>query len=152
MIVIGTLKKVYAGLIFNIGIMSGLLLIYVGMKYFNQEWYFIDPMVGLVVAGYVLYTSGQLLMGGYGMLMDRSLSDEEIKQVEAILATYESKYVRRDDLRTRRSGTLKHIQFNVYFQPNKSSFREIYGVCVFLKEHIQQEVGHSMVTITPLPA
>ncbi|MBP7848348.1 hypothetical protein KA013_03995 [Patescibacteria group bacterium] len=50
MIVIGTLKKVYAGLLFNIGIMSGLVLIYIGMKYFNQQWYFIDPMVGLVVA------------------------------------------------------------------------------------------------------
>lgn len=85
------------------------------------------------------------------MLMDKSLSDEEIAQVEKIINSYKDKYARWDDLRTRRSGTMKHIQFNVYFEPKKTTFREIYGVCVFLKEHIQQEVGHSMVTITPLP-
>lgn len=140
MIVIGTLKKVYAGLLFNIGIMSGLALIYIGMHYYDQQWYFIDPMVGLVVAGYILYTSGQLLMSGYEMLMDKSLTPEEVTQIEKIINSYKKKYSRRDDLRTRRSGTMKHIQFSIYFDPQKTSFREIYAVCIFLKEHIQQDI------------
>ncbi len=152
MIVLGTLKKVYAWLIFNIGIMSGLILIYIGMHYFNKKRYFIDPIVGLVVAVYVLRTARQLLFGGFGMLMDRSLTDEETTKIEGIINAYKDKYTRRDNLRTRRSGTIKHIQFDLYFQQQKTSFREIYGVCIFLKEHIQQELGDCIVIVTPLPA
>lgn len=151
MIVIGTLKKIYAWLLFNIGIMSGLILIYIGLHYFDAERYFIDPSIGLIVACYVLFTAGQLLRDGYGMLMDKSLPDEEVDEIKHIIHAYRDQYVRRDGLATRVSWTAKYIECNVYFDARQKSFSEIYTTCLVIKEELESTIAKSVVKITPLP-
>lgn len=151
MIVIGTLKKLYAGLLFNAGIMSGLLLIYIWLTYFDAEWYFIDALVGLVVAGYICINAGKLLYDGYGMLMDRSIAPEQTKHIKQLIDSYAEDMYHWDGLRTRSSGTTKFIDFTVYFDAKKYSFTEIYKICLFLKQHLEDEIENSVVTIVPRP-
>lgn len=151
MIVIWTLKKLYAWLLFNIGIMSWLILIRVWLTYFNAEWYFIDAIVWLIVAGYICFNAWELLYEWYGMLMDRSLSAEEIKQIKEMINSYQDDFYRRDGLRTRSSGTTKLIEFTLYFDAKKKSFPEIYKICLFLKKHLEDDIENSVVTIVPRP-
>lgn len=151
MIVIGTLKKLYAWLLFNIGIMSWLILIRVGLTYFNAERYRIDALVWLVVAWYICVNASVLLYEGYGMLMDRSLSPEEVKQIKELINAYQEDFYRWDNLRTRSSGTTKLIEFTLYFDAKKKSFTEIYKICLFLKKHLEDDIENSVVTIVPRP-
>lgn len=151
MIVIGTLKKLYAWLLFNVGIMSWLILIRVWLTYFNAEWYFIDGLVGLIVAIYICINAGWLLYAWYGMLMDRSLPPEEVKQIREIINSYEEDFYRRDGLRTRSSGTTKFVEFTIYFDAKKKTFPQIYKICLFLKKHLEQDIDNSVVTIVPKP-
>lgn len=152
MIVLWTLKKLYAWLLFNIGIMSGLVLIWLGSTYFSAEWYWIDALVGLLVAGYICLNAGRLLYDGYGMLMDRSLPVEEIKQIKELISSYQEDFYRRDNLRTRSSGTTKFVEFTLYFDTHKKSFPEIYKICLFLKKHLEDDIENSVVTILPKPS
>jgi divalent metal cation (Fe/Co/Zn/Cd) transporter len=92
-----------------------------------------------------------LLYEGYGMLMDRSLSPEEVKQIKELINTYQEDFYRRDNLRTRSSGTTKFIEFTLYFDAKKKSFTEIYKICLFLKKHLEDDVENSVVTIVPRP-
>jgi ferrous-iron efflux pump FieF len=151
MIVQWTLKKLYAWLLFNIGIMSWLILIWVWLTYFDAEWYRIDALVGLIVAGYICINAWSLLFDGYGMLMDRSLPPEELKTIKETIDTYAADTFTRDTLRTRLSGTTKMIEFNAYFDTKKKTFPEIYKACLFLKKHLEKDIENSVVTIVPMP-
>lgn len=151
MIVIGTLKKLYAGLLFNIGIMSWLVLIWIGVTYFNAEWYWIDALVWLIVAIYICINAWGLLYDGFGMLMDRSLSAEEIKTIKTTIDEYAEENFSRWELRTRLSGTTKLIEFTTYFDTKKHTFPQIYKTCLFLKKHLEQDIEDSVVTIVPKP-
>lgn len=151
MIVIGTLKKLYGGLLFNLGIMWWLIIIYVWLAYFNARLFFIDGLVWLGVAGYICVNAGKLLYAGYQMLMDRSLSDEEISEIESLINGYQQDIYRRWWLRTRTSWTTKYIEFDVYFDDTKQSFTDIYQTCLFLKKHLEDDIENSLVTIVPRP-
>lgn len=151
MIVEGTLKKVYAWLLFNIGILIGLIVMYIGKHYYEANRYFIDPIIGLLVAVYVLITAGQLLYEAYGMLMDKALPEEDITHIKHVIGQYRGKFSRRSDLSTRHSWTTKFIEFNLYFDSTTTSFNKIYAVCLVIKEHLEQEIPHSSVNIRPFP-
>lgn len=151
MIVQWTLKKLYAWLLFNVGIMSWLVLIWVWVTYFDVELYWIDALVWLIVAGYICYNAWWLLYDGYWMLMDRSLPQSEIKTIKETIDTYAEDTFTRDSLRTRLSGTTKMIEFNAYFDTKKKTFPEIYKACLFLKKHLEKDIDESVVTIVPMP-
>lgn len=151
MIVQWTLKKLYAWLLFNIGIMSWLVLIWLWLRYFDAERYWIDALVGLIVAGYICFNAWWLLYDGYGMLMDRSLPPEELKTIKTTIDTYAVETFRRDSLRTRLSGTTKIIEFHAYFDTKKHTFPEIYKTCLYLKKHLETDIEESLVTILPKP-
>lgn len=85
------------------------------------------------------------------MLMDRSLSSEEIKQIKELINAYQDDFYRRGGLRTRLSGTTKLIEFTLYFDAKKKSFPEIYKICLFLKKHLEDDIENSVVTIVPRP-
>gem|GEM_PF-5318878 len=107
--------------------------------------------MGLIVAGYICFNGGGLLYDGYGMLMDRSLSPEEVKQIKELINSYQEDFYRRDSLRTRSSGTTKFVEFTLYFDAKKKTFPEIYKICLFLKKHLEDDIEHSVVTIFPRP-
>ncbi len=71
-----------------------------------------DPILALVIAGYVLWSAWQILRGAYDTLMDRELPDDQRRRIREIVMAHPEV---RDmhDLRTRRSGTDAFIQFHI---------------------------------------
>lgn len=67
-------------------------------------WHWLDPLVAIAVALNILREGWKLMRRSIDGLMDRALTGEEIERIAAVLASYESRGVRFDNLRTRQAG------------------------------------------------
>lgn len=67
-------------------------------------WYWLDPVVAILVAFNILREAWRLVWRSFHGLMDAALAREEIEQIDAALGKLESAGVRFANLRTRRSG------------------------------------------------
>ena len=71
-----------------------------------------DPIIGAIIACYILYSVWSIVSISLDQLMDRELNDDvraDIKQV--VLAHPQAQGMH--DLRTRHSGTMTFIQFHL---------------------------------------
>jgi len=75
-------------------------------------WLYADPILGTVIAVYILYNAWQIVREALDMLMDRELPDEDRKRVREIALSHEE-VESLHDMRTRRSGPTSFIQFHL---------------------------------------
>ena len=75
-------------------------------------WVHADPIFGLGVSLFVLYSAWQIIRQSMHHLMDRELSDEDRERIISIIAEH-PEVVNMHDLRTRRSGQDVFIQFHL---------------------------------------
>jgi cation diffusion facilitator family transporter len=94
---------------------NGAILIALGVIHFS-DFEIIDPLLGIAIALYMVYSAYPIIKEGVLMLMDIALDDSEIKKIESYLRSV------RDingfhHLTTRRSGSdifiSVHVVFNV---------------------------------------
>ncbi|MGQ0749558.1 MAG: cation diffusion facilitator family transporter [Betaproteobacteria bacterium] len=67
-------------------------------------WYWLDPVVAILVAFNILREGGRLVWRSFHGLMDAALADEDIREITAALAQLESPDAVFANLRTRRAG------------------------------------------------
>lgn len=92
-------------ILMNIAVILALWLATIGLNIF-------DPIIGAIIACYILYSVWSIVSVSLDQLMDRELSDDvraDIKQ--AVLAHPQAQGIH--DLRTRHSGTMSFIQFHL---------------------------------------
>lgn len=92
-------------ILMNIAVILALWLATIGLNIF-------DPIIGAIIACYILYSVWSIVSISLDQLMDRELSDDvraDIKQV--VLAHPQAQGIH--DLRTRHSGTMTFIQFHL---------------------------------------
>jgi len=75
-------------------------------------WLYADPILGTVIAVYILYNAWQIVREALDMLMDRELPDEDRKRVREIALSHDE-VESLHDMRTRRSGPTSFIQFHL---------------------------------------
>ncbi|MDX8376993.1 MAG: cation diffusion facilitator family transporter [Mariprofundales bacterium] len=92
-------------LLINFGVIIALLLAAWGM-------HGIDPIFGLFIAAYVLYSAWEIGYESVQVIMDRELPKEERQRIQKIVYDYEETRGMHD-LRTRRSGTTVFIQLHL---------------------------------------
>ena len=90
----------------NLGVIVALVLAAV------LGWRLADPVIAILIAGFVVYAAVRIALGALGQLMDREFPDEERERIRAIVLEHPDV---RDchDLRTRRSGIDSFIQVHV---------------------------------------
>ncbi|MBI5575507.1 MAG: cation transporter [Deltaproteobacteria bacterium] len=76
-------------------------------------WTWLDPGVALIVGAYILYAAGGLLVSAVHDLMDKGLPEETVELVRRIINEHRPLLVDFHDLRTRRAGSEKHVDFHV---------------------------------------
>jgi cation diffusion facilitator family transporter len=76
-------------------------------------WQRLDGIVALAVAVNIVVAATGLLRRSGGGLMDHALSDEERRQIEEVLARFESEGVRFHALRTRQAGQRAFVSVHV---------------------------------------
>ncbi len=90
----------------NLGVIISLII----TSYLS--YLFIDPLVALLIAGYILFTSLKIFVSSIDELMDKEFNDKDRQRIiEIVLANKIVKDLH--DLRTRKSGYKSFIQFHL---------------------------------------
>jgi cation diffusion facilitator family transporter len=91
----------------SIGVIAGVALVWL------TGWLWLDPTIALLVAANIVWTGWQLMRRAAAGLMDASLPRSELRQIEAILATYRQRGLEFHALRTRQAGTRAFVTLHV---------------------------------------
>lgn len=77
------------------------------------EWKWVDAAVGMVVGAYIIVEAAGILWEAVQDLVDRGLPPETVGEIRRIIDRHRPMLVDFHDLRTRRSGAEKHVDFHV---------------------------------------
>ncbi len=124
----------------SLGVGVGLFLIWItGLTY-------LDPVVAILVAIFILKESFELLKTAFNPLLDIKLSDEEINIIVNNLSKYSSVFCNYHDLKTRKSGQIRYIDLHLVFPENKS-IKEAHDICDKIEDDIAKALKHAQVMI-----
>lgn len=91
----------------NAGILGSLIV------FRATGWAWLDPGVALLVGAYIAFMGGKLLLEALNDLMDRGLPEDDVERIRKIIDGHRPMVVDFHDLRTRRAGSVKHVDFHV---------------------------------------
>lgn len=109
-------------------------------------WLILDPIVAFLVAAYIVAISARQVQSALLELTDKGLPDEEIKKIRSILNEFHGKIIGLHDLRTRRSGTTRHIDFHLVVC-GVLSVRHSHSVCDDMEHRILEHFPNASVNI-----
>jgi len=124
----------------SFGVAAGLLLMWFsGIHLF-------DPIIAIFVALLILKESYELFSKAYAPLLDLALPSHDVSHIAAIIQKHCTNEMSFHNLRTRKAGNYKYIDFHLNLDPNKT-VREAHVICDQIEENIKSEFDHSEVTI-----
>ncbi len=114
-----------------------------GAQYLHIQW--LDPLFGLLIGGYILWTAWTIICHAFNVLMDAELSDEERDRIKDILHSH-PKVRGFDHLRTRTSGLETFIEMHLSLE-SSISFQEADEIASDIEKNIMEAFPHSQVMI-----
>jgi len=124
----------------SLGVGGGLFLIWVtGLNY-------LDPIVAILVAIFILKESFELLKTAFNPLLDVTLSDEEIEIIKAEINKHENIYCDYHDLRTRKSGSKRYVDLHLVVPPSMS-VKYAHNICDTIEKSIENSLNNANVMI-----
>ncbi|HEY9061673.1 MAG TPA: cation diffusion facilitator family transporter [Pseudobacteroides sp.] len=91
----------------SLGVGIGMLLIkFTGIS-------ILDPIVAILVALLILKESISLIWNAYCPLLDTKLSDGDEEKIKSVINRYKNEIIDFHELRTRKSGSIKYIDFHM---------------------------------------
>jgi cation diffusion facilitator family transporter len=123
-----------------LGVGLGLLLIWI------TNLNYLDPVVAILVAIFILKESFHLLKTAFNPLLDVKLSDREINIIKDEINKYSSVYCNYHDLKTRRSGPTKHVDLHLVV-PENMSIKNAHDVCDKIEYDIDAMLKNTHVMI-----
>jgi ferrous-iron efflux pump FieF len=109
-------------------------------------WAAADALVALVVATYVFKTGASLALEAAGDLSDRGLPEEELRRIASIVSGFAPEVAGMHDLKTRRSGGQRFIEFHLEI-PSATSFQEAHDLTVKVLRAVEGEMPRSKVFV-----
>ena len=106
----------------------------------------IDPVIAICVALLILKESVSLFMKAYAPLLDQSLPAEEIAIISAIIQRHCTAEMSFHNLRSRKAGNYKYIDFHLNLDPEKT-VREAHDICDRIEDEIKNAIDYTEVTI-----
>ena len=108
-------------------------------------WFWLDPVIALLVAANIVWTGWQLLHRSAGGLMDIALPEGEVKAIEAVLGGYRSQGLDFHALRTRQAGSRAFVSLHV-LTPGAWTVQLGHDWCERIEADIRRVVPHAHVT------
>lgn len=118
---------------------GGIVLSLVLFRFTGWKW--IDPALALLLGGYIVYEAGALLYNALHDLLDRGLPLEVVARVEAIINAHRPMVVDFHDLRTRRAGAQKHVDFHVVVC-REFQLKDAHRVADHLEMEVREALGN----------
>jgi len=113
-------------------------------------WLVIDPVIAFIVGGNIIFSGIGLLRRSFRGLMDFRLPASEIAGIEEVLRLYVGKKRVYHNLRTRKSGSQRFIEFHLLV-PGDMSVREAHELCEQIENEIRRRLNNTTVTIHTEP-
>lgn len=104
-IISGDALHYQSDLLLNVGVLAAIILS-------QGLWLQADGVFTILVALYLVFGAGQIMVQSISQLMDSELSDEDLVEINAIVLKHKQA-IGIHDLRTRQSGAQKFIQFHL---------------------------------------
>ena len=104
-IISGDALHYQSDLFLNLGVLAAIILS-------QGIWLQADGMFTILVALYLVFGAGQIMIQSVSQLMDSELSDEELSKIKSIVLKHKQA-MGIHELRTRQSGAQKFIQFHL---------------------------------------
>jgi cation diffusion facilitator family transporter len=124
----------------SLGVGVGLLLIWIT----NLDY--LDPIVAILVAIFILKEAFELLKTAFNPLLDVKLSNEEIKIIKENIDEYSSVYCNFHDLKTRKSGRIRYIELHLVF-PQDMSIKDAHDICDKIEHDIEKTLKYTQIMI-----
>ena len=124
----------------SFGVALGLLLLWI------TKIPLIDPIIAILVALLILKESFELFFKAYAPLLDLALPADEIAQISEIIRQNCSVPMSFHDLRTRKAGSLKYIDFHLNLDPDMT-VRAAHEICDHIENEIKKAIDPVEVTI-----
>lgn len=121
----------------SLGVAAGLLLILL------TDIMWLDPVVAILVALFIIREAYRLLKRAYSPLLDVSWQDEDVKELEDVLHELNVNY---HELRTRISGNYRFIDFHIEI-PKDQSVEDAHNYCDLIEEKLMARFENLNVTI-----
>lgn len=121
-----------------------LLLGLIALTWLKLPW--LDPVMSLLVAGYILTEAFRLLRQGLRDLLDEQLPDSLRTEIEALIESHRGELFDYHNLRTRRAGSQKLIDFHLTVCKHLS-VDEAHAITDYLETRIADKIRGSDVTI-----
>jgi len=128
------------------GVLAGLLVIMI-----VPEWYILDPIIAVAVAVHIVFTGIGLLRRTTQGLMDAALPPHEIDKTEQIIRAELPSTASFHDLRTRKAGARRFIEFHMLV-PGATSVLESHSWCDRIEDALARRLPKVSVTIHVEPA
>ena len=124
----------------NLALLVGLVL----MSRFNLPW--LDPAMSILVACYILFESLRLLRHGLRDILDEQLPETVRNEIEDLIEEHKHDLFGYHNLRTRRAGSQKLIDFHLTVC-KYLSVEEAHDITDYIEKKIGEEIIGSDVTI-----
>ena len=105
-----------------------------------------DSIVALLLAAYLAWTALSILRSALSELIDTSLPDETMAQIEDCLRHESHRFRGFHNLRTRKSGRQRYIDLHVLVDPNLT-VSECHQLCEDLERDLGEAIEGAVVTI-----
>jgi cation diffusion facilitator family transporter len=124
----------------NLALLAALIL----MSQFNLPW--LDPVMSILVAVYILVESLKLLRHGLRDILDEQLPNEIRQEIEALIDDHKHELFGYHNLRTRRAGSQKLIDFHLTVCKHLS-VEEAHDITDYIENKIGERIIGTDVTI-----
>lgn len=109
-------------------------------------WSAADPLVALGIAVFVFRTAASLALDAMGDLSDRGLPEEDLRRIEAVVASFAPRVAGFHDLKTRRSGGQRFVEIHLEI-PRGTPFEEAHRRMVEVLRAIERDLPRSKVFV-----
>ncbi len=121
----------------SLGVAIGLSLIYItGIQ-------ILDPIIAILVALMIMRESYFLLIRAYRPLLDTALDKEDLEIIETL---FKKNNVEYHDLKTRKSGNYKFVEFHLELNP-EAKIVDAHNRCDEIEDLLKSKLDHLTVTI-----
>jgi len=133
------------------GVCGGMLLIAVGERVGLREMHHLDPVIAIGVAVVIARAACDITRRSYDHLVDRSLPQEEVEKIGALLREHYPQFAEYHRLRTRRAGPQRYIDLHLVV-PGDQSVAEAHILCDHLERDLRALLSRAEIMIHVEPA
>jgi cation diffusion facilitator family transporter len=108
------------------------------------KWNPLDPIMGLIVAGNIVWMGVKLIRRSVSGLMDVSLPESEMQAVEVVLQKYRQKGVEFHAIRTRQAASRRFVSIHVLV-PGEWTVHDAHHVAEDIEHDIHMALGEAVV-------